>query len=239
MQSKKTTCLILFMLLFSIIYGIKLTINKRLQIATASANLTELIRDGCELINDSLAFSKLCVSLNDSLLEKSHLMAVFTAIDLSKETIDWSLYCDEVSVLSKVSDELFLYIDLYKGGNIKVWNKSVRLSDVRGLATNYILSPDNINKERFFIQLDNGLNKEVEVSKLGVFIRVHIKEGEGFSISDWKCFYSCLNELIEMFENEREKMSQKIWRKSYASLLFQEKMKLVDILGYHINIGFE
>lgn len=239
MQSKKTICLILFILLFSIIYGIKQTINERLQIATASANLTELIRDGCELINDSLAFSKLCVSLNDSLLEKSHLMAVFTAIDLSKETIDWSLYCDEVSVLSKVSDELFLYIDLYKGGNIKVWNKSVRLSDVRSLATNYILSPDNINKEHFFIQLDNGLNKEVEVSGLGVFIRVHIKEGEGFSISDWKCFYNCLIELIEMFEDERENMSQKIWKKSYASLLFQEKMKLVDLLGYHINIGFE
>ena len=68
---------------------------------------------------------------------------------------------------------------------------------------------------------------------------VDIKDNNGFSISDWRVFYNCLHELIKLFEDERNKISLKVWDKDYDSLSFQEKEKIIDLAGYRINIEFK
>ena len=70
-------------------------------------------------------------------------------------------------------------------------------------------------------------------------MKVHIKENDFFSVSDWRVFYGCLRELIKLFEDERNNVSLKIWDKDFHSLPFQEKEKIVDLAGYRINIEFE
>lgn len=79
--------------------------------------------------------------INDSLLLKKGgvKMAVFTNINLSDSTIDWCLsyYNDETELL-RATDRYFFNIDLYEGGHIKVQNTPTQLSDIRGLAVDYI-----------------------------------------------------------------------------------------------------
>lgn len=240
MRNKKVICL-LILLVFPIIYGIKLIVDAKFQPVTASANLPELIRGGYDLENSCSAFSKLCMSLNDSLLlQKNNVtMAVFTNVDLSDSTINWCLCYDEVSESSKVADRLFLYIDLYKGGHISIQSVPAQLSDIRSLAIDYIFCPDSLSRKHVFTKRNINQKEVIEVSSAGVYVKVHMKEDDYFSVSDWRFFYDCLRELIKLFDDERNNMSLKIWNKDYISLPFREKEKIVDLAGYRINIEFK
>lgn len=240
MRNRKVIYL-LIILAFPVVYGIKLIIYAKSQPIAASVNLPELIRNGYDLVNDSSIFSKLCISLNDSLLlQKNNLkIAVFTDVDLSNNTIGWCLYYNEASEPLKVADRNFLYIDLYKGGHIQMQNVPVQLSDIRSLAIDYIFDPDSASRSRIFTKRTINQKEEIEVASAGVCMKVHIKENDFFSVSDWRVFYGCLRELIKLFEDERNNVSLKIWDKDFHSLLFQEKEKIVDLAGYRINIEFE
>ena len=180
--------------------------------------------------------------LNDSLLLKkgSVKMAVFTNVNLSDSTIGWCLlgYNDEAELLRE-TDRYFFNIDLYEGGHIKVQNIPTQLYDIRGLAVDYIFYPDSASRKRIFTRRNINQGEELEVSGAGVYMRVDIKDNNGFSISDWRVFYNCLHELIKLFEDERNKISLKVWDKDYDSLSFQEKEKIIDLAGYRINIEFK
>lgn len=180
--------------------------------------------------------------INDSLLLKKGgvKMAVFTNINLSDSTIDWCLSCynDETELL-RATDRYFFNIDLYEGGHIKVQNTPTQLSDIRGLAVDYIFYPDSASRRRIFTRRNINQEEELEISGAGVYMKVHIEDNNGFSISDWRVFYNCLYDLIKLFEDERNKISLKIWDKDYDSLSFQEKEKIVDLAGYRINIEFK
>lgn len=79
----------------------------------------------------------------------------------------------------------------------------------------------------------------VNSSGAGAYMKVHIKDNNGFLVSDWRVFYNCLYELVKLFDDERNTMALKIWNKDYNSLSFQEKAKIVDLVGYRINIEFK
>lgn len=241
MRNRKVTYL-LIILVCTIIYGIKLSVNTNSQPITDSANLPKLIRDGYDLVNDSSVFSKLCTSLNDSLLLQSNnlKMAVFTDLNFSDSTINWCLvrYSDE-SELSKVSDRYFFNIDLYKGRDIKAQNAPTQIANIRNFVIDYIFYPDSISRRRIFTKRNIGGKEVIEVSGAGVYMKVHVKENNGFSVSDWRFFYKCLYELVKLFDDERNEMSLKIWNKDFNSLSFQEKEKIIDLIGYRINIEFK
>ena len=241
MRNRKVSYL-LIILVFSIIFGIKLIGHTKSQPITTPVNLPELIRSGYELVNDSSAFSKLCMSLNDSLLSQTNNLkiAVFTDINSLDSTISWCLlrYADEYEQ-PKVSDRYFFYIDLYKEGNIKAQNSPTLLSNIHSLVVNYIFHPDSISKKRIFTKRNINTKEEMEVSDAGVYMKIHIKDNNGYSVSDWRFFYNCLSELVKLFEDERNKISLKIWDRDYDLLSFQEKIKIVDLVGYRINIEFK
>lgn len=241
MRNRKTYLLILLVVL-PIIYGIKLVVDVKSQPIIALTDIPGLIRNGYDLVDDNHTFSKLCALLNDSLLlQKGSLkMAVFTNINLSDSTIDWCLlrYNDE-SELLRVSDKYFFNIDLYKEGNIKAQNAPIQLSDIRSSVIDYIFYPDSLTRKRIFTKRNIDQKNEIEVSGAGVYMKVYIKENNGFSVSDWRDFYNCLYELVKLFEDERNKISLRIWNKDYDSLSFQEKENVVDYAGYRINIEFK
>lgn len=240
MRNKKATSLII-LLVFLIIYGIKLIADAKPQLKMVDTNISGLIRKGYDLVDDSHAFSKLCTLLNDSLLlqKNSVKTAVFTDINLSDSIISWCLLCynDESEVL-KVSDQYFFNIDLYKGGYMKVQDSSIQLSDIRNIVIDDTFYPDSISRQRIFTKRNINLKKDVKLSDAGIYMRVHIKDSNGFSVSDWQAFYNCLHEFIKLFDEERNKISQKTWNKDYDSLSFQEKEKIVDFASYRINIEF-
>ena len=241
MRNRKVACL-LILLFFSIIYGIKLIVDAKSHPKIVFTDLPGLIRTGYDFVDDSHAFPKLCTLLNDSLLLKKGgvKMAVFTNINLSDSTIDWCLSCynDETELL-RATDRCFFNIDLYEGGHIKVQNTPTQLSDIRGLAVDYIFYLDSASRRCIFTRRNINQEEELEISGAGVYMKVHIEDNNGFSISDWRVFYKCLYDLIKLFEDERNKISLKIWDKDYDSLSFQEKEKIVDLAGYRINIEFK
>lgn len=241
MRNRKVTYL-LILLVFPIVYGIKLVVDAKPQSIMTSTDLPELIRNGYDLVGDSHAFSKLCTLLNDSLLlQKNSLkMAVFTNVNLLDSTINWCLLCyNDESELLRVSDRYFFNIDLYKGGHIKAQNVPIQLSDIRSSVIDYIFYPDSVNRKRIFTKRNINQKDEIEVSGAGVYMKVHIKDNNGFSVSDWRVFYNCLYELVKLFEDERNKISLRIWNKDYDSLSFQEKEDVIDFAGYRINIEFK
>lgn len=242
MRNRKVTYLIILLLVFPIIYGIKLIADAKPQPIMADTNISGLIRNGYDLVDNSHAFSKLCTLLNDSLLlQKSSVkMAVFTDINLSDSIINWCLlsYNDESEVL-KVSDRYFFNIDLYKGGDMKAQDSLIQLSDIRSLVIDDKFYPDSTSRKRIFKKRNINLKEDVEVSDAGVYMRVHIKGGNGFSVSDWQAFYNCLHELIKLFDDERNRISLKTWNKNYDSLSFREKEKIADFASYRINIEFK
>lgn len=239
---RKVTYL-LIILVCPIVYGAKLITYANSQtITTAPRNLLKLIREGYDLVNDSSAFSNLCISLNDSLLLQSNSMkmAVFTDINFLDSKINWCLwpYSDDYELL-KISDRYFFNIDLYKGAHIKVQNAPVQLSNIRSLAIDYIFYPDSISRKRIFIKRNISCEEEIEISGVGAYMKVHIKDNNGFLVSDWRVFYNCLHELVKLFDEERNTIALKIWNKDYNSLSFEEKAKIVDLVGYRINIEFK
>lgn len=241
MRNRKVTHL-LILLVFPIVYGIKIVVGATPQQIMTPADLPRLIRDGYDLVDDSCAFSKLCTLLNDSLLlqEKSLKMAVFTDVNLQDSTINWCLLCyTNESELLKVSDRYFFNIDLYKGGHIKALNVPIQLSDIRSSAKDYIFYPDSINIKRIFTKRNINQKDEIDVSGAGVYMKVHIKDNNGFSVSDWRVFYNCLYELVNLFEDQRNEISLKIWNEDYDSLSFKEREDVVDLAGYRINIEFK
>lgn len=241
MRNRKVTYL-LIILVFPIISGIKLIGCEKSRPFATSASLAELIRDGYDLVNDTSAFSNLCMLLNDSLLlQKNSLkLAVFTDVNWSDSTINWCLwgYDNEYEVL-KVSDRYFFNIELYQGGDVKAQGIPVSLSNIPSLVIDYIFYPDSISRKRIFTKRDINQKKGIEVSNAGVYMKVYIKENNGFSVSDWRVFYDCLGEIVRLFEDERNKISLKIWNKDYDSLSFQEKAEIIDLAGYRINIEFK
>lgn len=240
MRNRRLTYLLIILVL-PVIYGIKLIVDAKSQPIIVFTNLSDLFRKGYDLVDDNYTFSKVCILLNDSLLlqKESLKMSVFTDVNMSDSTIDWSLCYDEESEPLKVSDRYFFNIDLDKGGHIRIQETPAQLSDIRGLARDYIFYPDSASRKRVFTKRNIDRKREIEVSGAGVHLKVHIKSNNGFSVSDWQIFYKCLHELIELFEDERNKMSMQVWGKDYASLSFQEKDKIIDFTGYRINIEFE
>ena len=113
-------------------------------------------------------------------------MAVFTNINLSDSTIDWCLSCynDETELL-RATDRCFFNIDLYEGGHIKVQNTPTQLSDIRGLAVDYIFYLDSASRRCIFTRRNINQEEELEISGAGVYMKVHIEDNNGFSISDW------------------------------------------------------
>lgn len=241
MRNRKVTYL-LIILVCPIVYGIKLMVDTNSKPTIAPVNLPALIRDGYDMVSDSSDFSKLCTLLNDSLMFQSNSlkMAVFTDVNFLDSTINWCLirYANE-SELLKVSDRYFFNIDLHKGGYIIAQNAPTQLSNVRSLAKDYIFYPDSISRKRIFIKQNISPKEEFEVSGAGVCMKVHLRDNNGFSVSDWQIFYSCLYDLIKLFDDERNKISLKIWNKDYNLLSFQEKETIVDLVGYRINIEFK
>lgn len=241
MRNRKVTYL-LIIFVCPIIYSIKLTGDTNPNPKIAPVNLPMLIRDGYDMVSDSSVFSKLCTLLNDSLLSQSNSlkMAVFTDVNFLDSTINWCLirYAHEYEFL-KVSDRYFFNIDLYKGGYVKAQNTPTQLSNVRSLVEDYIFYPDSISRKRIFIKQNISQKEEFEVSGAGVCMKVHLRDNNGFSVSDWQAFYSCLYDLINLFDDERNKISLKIWNKDYNLLSFQEKETIVDLVGYRINIEFK
>ncbi len=238
MQSRKLFYL-LGLLVLSLLYGIKLFVDGRSRLEIVSTNLPELIRQGYDLVDDNSAFTKICQLLNDSLLNyssKNICMVVITSINEVNSTIDWDLSYTDNDL--RVSDRRYFFLNLNKEG-LKAQGLSIRLSDIRDMVKDYIFYPDSADRKKAFIEVYVDRIGKLEISAVCADIKVPINEAGSFSISDWHLFFGCLRELIKLCEDERNKMSLKMWEKEYATLSFEEKSKIAEFAGYNIIIEFD
>lgn len=223
MGNKKIIYLLLVLLLLCVLFIFYLIKQNRMELRRnfANMNLLELIRAGYDLTDDT-AFPEICKNLNDSMLSKSSSifsLSIITSINTIDKTIDWAVVRDDY-VTDIIHEGRIFSIDISKNKGLKLQDESNSITNLRRLAGDYLFYPDSATRKRLNkIEYIEGLG-EVELSSNAPAIDLHLSKKRGFSVSDWRFFFECLRELIELYEDERNNTSLKIFNKDYASLSF-------------------
>lgn len=200
----------------------------------------ELIRTGYDLVEDNQLFADVCLFLNKTLTKrKDSELRMAVAVSLLTRNgvisnIDWAVEYDDY--IAPISARCEFVIDVSENSGIKIEGDTNSISNLQGLARDYIFYPDSISK-RLAIRIENieGIG-EVETSNVVPTINLHLPKKENLSISDWKFFFDCLRELIELYDDERNKASLKLFDKDYLSLSIEEKAKMFEIIDYNMRI---
>lgn len=141
-----------------------------------------------------------------------------------------------IQTLSGYRIDFYLTSICIKKGEIKIHDLSAKLSDIKKYARNYIFYPDSsewpITNNKHTIE-EIGI---VETSKVNAILKIKLIKPDGFNKEDWKYFFKVLHELIELFEEERNKLSQNLWKTNFEQLSFNNKEIVTDLIGYRIII---
>lgn len=208
------------------------------------SDLVKLIRTSYDSIDDP-SFSKICDILNDSIQRKLDERAplellALTLINEYQRTVDWDLIYSpyNVEVPPGVPDRLLFNITFGKDKKLKIQNSPAKISDIQDLTTKYIFYPDSA--ERNITHRKSNIDQigECDISKVSTVLEVYMKGDRSFSTNDWRIFFNCLHKLIESYDSEKNKVSLRIFGENYDALSFEDKIKVADIINFHIYIRF-
>lgn len=241
MQNRKIICLLVLLGLLSspIAYIAKSNTTWSNQEPSIKLFLA-LIRGGYDMIEDDQTFAQICHLLNGILVKekKGELMMTVNNSTLitnnSISGIDWEIIYDDFIAL--ISARSILCIDIGENNEIKIEGVTTSISDLQNLAREYIFYPDSIHRK---LTIRNSCIEgigEVETSLVTPILNLHLPKEKNLSISDWRFFFYCLRELIELYDDERNKASFRIFNKSYFSLSLEDREKISQVIGYNIRI---
>lgn len=232
---------VVLILLFLSVTDVARASMRRSKQEPISMNFLELIRAGCESTENDPNFSKICQRLNDILHKKEgyiQIMRVQTETLIVNdviECIDWGIAYDDYEI-GPVSARVTFFIEISENKKIKIQGISDSISNLKDLARDYIFYPDSASK-RIVNEVVNVRNVgDVEISSAVPIVYLYLPEDGDLSTSDWHFFFNCLRELIELYEDERNKTSLRIFNREYNSLSPEEKENIVDVSGYNIRI---
>lgn len=183
----------------------------------------------------------MCNRLNDSIFTKKEILEISIVPHINEETksIDWSLSYNDFFPPLVGPDIAFLYINIKKGGEIIVQNKRIQMSDIRELTYNYICCLDTVKVKEIKRKVPVNQTGEIEIIRMFIVLEANVKKDDFWEIADWKLFFECLHELIDISEDERNKITLKLWDKTYDSLPFEKQKVVSDIIGYPIILRFQ
>ena len=210
-------------------------------------NLPKLIRIAYDLTNDP-SFPEISKQITDSVLTrkrtKEDLIGSFfelrtgTAINEITREVDWILWYDDDDFIPLVPDRLYLNIYIGKNNYARMQDTIVQFLGIRDIASKYIFYPDSSHRKYTHNKMHIEQLGEVETHRVAAIFKLDVDQINTYTINDWKFFFSCLKELITLFEDERNKASLKVWGKSYDALTFEEKDLTAEFSGYIIMIRF-
>jgi len=200
----------------------------------------ELIRTGYDLVEDEQTFAEICQLLNRTLTKRKEgelRMGIIVNIlknDSIISNIDWRVDYDDYIV--PISARSIFTIDVSENREIKIDGISNSISNLQDLARDYIFYPDGLSKRLAIRNIYVEGIGEVETSSVASIINLHVPKKKNLSISDWHFFFECLREVIDLYDNERNKASLELFNKDYSFLSFEEKDKMLEVVGYNIYI---
>ena len=191
---------------------------------------------------DEDVFFETCQILNDSIGNRTDnyisLLAVTNVIIINEIINEIRLgFVEENKPLPNISDRIVFDICI-KDEKVFVQYEQSGIEDLKERAKKYIFEIDSIDKDIALRKKHTDLFGEVEVSKVGVILSVNAKENK-LSSNEWLLFFRCLYEIVNVFENNRDKLSIEKLGKNFNSLTFEQKEAISDIAGYHIMLIFD
>jgi hypothetical protein len=190
--------------------------------------------------NDS-SFQKLCLELNDSILASDNDFMISSIISgfygSTFDTIDWVFQEDRISGAC-FGDHKMLNICLENEKSIYIHHKPGNVSMIKDTAIDYIYDPGNKYK---FPEKKKKVVKyfgEVELPRVPIFFVTHLKKKKGLNVNEWKLFFACLHEIIELFHEKMNQLAMEKWNMSYNSLPAEKKSVLLQVASIGILIVF-
>jgi hypothetical protein len=197
--------------------------------------IPELARKAYDSIEDKNTFFKLCQMLNDSIsnrtghffrLRGSTLMITYT--DKTIHEINWD-FIEETDVIPHIHERLVFYVCI-KDSTILVQNKQAEIKELEEKVKKYFFEPDSLDRNIVLRKEYIDSIGVVEVPNALIFLSINAK-GNSVSLNEWLLFFKCLHELVDIFENERDRLSIELTGKKFQSLTFEQKELLANISG--------
>lgn len=196
---------------------------------------------------DESAFFELCQLLNDSINNRQDYFYMRSAnnvnIIINESTNDTTneinlSFIEEDLKPRGLLDKLIFYICIKDEKTIFIQHKQEYIDNLKKGIKKFIFELYNLNKNIGLKKTHTIFFGEVESAKYMVIISINAK-GNKLSSSEWLLFFKCLQEVVNVIEEERDSLSEKITGKKFNSLTFEEKVDILGITGYNIILQFD
>lgn len=215
--------------------------NKQMdsKIETKVYKTTELFRIGYELRNCKSIFSHISQRLNDSIFKSPNLYWYQTIIllDEENEKVDWTLVNESYPLPSGVHDVLSFNICI-KNENVFINHNKSSICQIKDQAEKYIYNTEFAHDKTTKIRKKIDFFGEVETSKINAVIRSNIEAKNELSNDEWKLFFDCFHELVQLIELKKNKISLDKWGIRYNDLSFEKQIAITKYVNFNITIIF-
>ena len=205
-----------------------------------SKSLSELMMLGHDLTETDV-FPEICKLLNDSILNKKRsfymLPSMYSESIKGNDTIlDFKLtfyHTDEFPLMDVVTLNIILDND-----SIFFNNAYCEVDKINSIAKDFIFNPDPLFGYHAVKRYDTKYFGEIDMSIIIASLVAKIKEDKGLSTDTWRLYFTCLHELISIFEEKQNEMAMNKWNKNFNSLSDEKKIAILDVISYRIWLYF-
>ena len=206
----------------------------------ASNSIPELVLETYNSMNKK-DFILLCERLNDSISHRKDCLLLNTATFINENRHEIKLGMIEIESDENVPCSpvgLVLHVRIVDTNTILMEDECVKMTDFKEKAAKYICEPDGTKWDVLMTKKNLASYGEVEVSKVGVNLSVKTN-GNKMPYKEWVLFFNCLHDLVDIYENERNRIAIQKAGMPFESLTFEQQKEFCDLTGYPVMLYFD
>jgi len=239
MKSFNKYNLILIFILILLLNNCIEKVNKK---STDIDNIPKMVMNAHKSSNETY-FIEICNKLNDSIMEINDLnynLQVATHLNYVNENVSIALIELKEDLWYSLPDfeRLTLFLDISNKSDILVNQKKIGISDLKGFLKKYLFELDSTYKKIAKMTYYSNMFGEIATYKSGVVLSNDARNRQ-LSITEWKVFFECLSIIVEVFDEQKNKLSLNKTGKQYNSLTFEQKIEFSKFSGYNIILNFD
>ena len=206
----------------------------------ASDSISELVLETYNSVNKS-EFPLLCHRLNDSINKRKDCFLLNSATFINENTHEIKLGMIEIKSGENVLCTpvgLTLHVRMVDTNTRLMENECIKMTDFKEKARKFVFEPDVTKRDILMTRKKLESFGEVEVSKVGVNLSIKT-DGHNMSDKEWVLFFNCLHDLVDIYENERNRIAIQKSGMTFESLTFEQKKEFCELIGYPIMLQFD
>lgn len=209
------------------------------KIRTKAFKTTELLNIGYNLRNNKSIFPYMLQKLNDSTFKNPnrYWYQTIILIDEENKNVDWALVNESYPLPSGVHDVLSFNICI-NNKNVFINHNKSSISQIKDQAEKYIYNTDFANDKSAKVGKKIDFLGEVEMTKINTVIRLNSGAKNELANDDWKLFFDCFHELVQLIEIKKNKVSIDKWGVPYNALSFEKQIAVSKYVNFNITIIF-